>query len=275
MKIFFFGDIYGRAGRDAVLTHLPELCAEYDPDAVIINGENAAHGNGITPKICDQLYDKGVDVITTGDHIWDQREIISYIHKEPRLLRPINLPEGAPGQGSYEWRTRNGEKVLVINAIGRTFMEAVECPFRTLDQFLQNKRLGSDYKAIFVDMHAETTSEKMAMGHFLDGRVSAVIGTHTHVPTADAHVLPGGTAYQTDAGMSGDYDSVIGRRKDISIFGFLRKMPGEKPQPASGEGTLSGAMVDIDPRTGLARSILSIKRGGVLCDHKLKQAVSE
>lgn len=264
MKLIFIGDIYGRSGRDALEKQLPVLKQKYDPDAIIINGENAAHGHGITRKICDEIFAQDVDVITLGDHTWDQREIIPHIEKEKRLLRPINLPEGAPGKGSIKITTRNGKKLLVIQAMARTFMEPIECPFRRVDEELKNVTLSQNIDAIFIDFHGEATSEKMAFGHYFDGRVSAIIGTHTHVPTADAHILEHGTAYQTDAGMTGDYDSVIGRRKDISIFGFLRKMPGEKPQPANGEGTVCGAFVDIIDGTGLARSIESFRLGGKL-----------
>ncbi len=264
MKIIFIGDIYGRSGRDALQKQLPILKNKYDPDAIIVNGENAAHGHGITKSICEEIFKLDVDVITLGDHTWDQREIISQIDKEKRLLRPINLPEGAPGKGSIKITTRNGKQLLIISAMARTFMEPIECPFRRVDQELKNFKIGQNIDAVFIDFHGEATSEKMAFGHYFDGRVSGIVGTHTHVPTADAHILEHGTAYQTDAGMTGDYNSVIGRRKDISIFGFLRKMPGEKPQPASGEGTVCGTMININDGTGLARSIESFRLGGCL-----------
>ena len=264
MKIIFIGDVYGRSGRDGLLKHLPILQDKHDPDAIIVNGENSAHGHGITEKICEEMFQAGVDVITTGDHVWDQREIIPHIEKEKRLLRPLNLPEGAPGKGSIKITTRNGKKLMVINAMARTFMEPIECPFRIVDAELKNTKLGQNIDAIFIDFHGEATSEKMAFGHYFDGRISAMVGTHTHIPTADAHILENGTAYQTDAGMTGDYNSVIGRRKDISIFGFLRKMPGEKPQPAGGEASVCGSVVSINDNTGLANSIESFQLGGRL-----------
>lgn len=264
MKILFIGDIYGRSGRDGLLEHLPKLREKYDPDCVIVNGENSAHGHGITRKICDEMFEAGVDCITTGDHVWDQREMIVHIEKEQRVLRPLNLPEGAPGRGSIKLTARNGKKIMIINAMARTFMDAIECPFRQVDKELKTVRLGQNIDAIFVDFHGEATSEKMAFGHYFDGRISGMVGTHTHIPTADAHIMENGTAYQTDAGMSGDYDSVIGRRKDISIFGFLRKMPGEKAQPASGKATICGAVISTDDTTGLAKSIESFRVGGVL-----------
>ncbi|MCB9965075.1 MAG: TIGR00282 family metallophosphoesterase [Rhodospirillales bacterium] len=264
MKLIFIGDVYGRSGRDALIEHLPPLIKQHDVDFVIVNGENAAHGRGITKDICKEMFDAGADCITSGDHIWDQREMIAQINNYKNVLRPVNLPDGAPGNGIYKGMTKNGKSILIVNAMGRTFMEPIECPFRRMDLELKNYRLGQNIDAIFVDFHAEATSEKVAFGHYLDGRVSAVVGTHTHIPTADAHILEHGTAYQTDAGMTGDYDSVIGRRKDISIYGFLRKMPGEKPQPATGPGTLCGALITIDDQTGLARAIDSFKVGGCL-----------
>jgi hypothetical protein len=264
MKIIFIGDVYGRSGREALADHLPKLKECYQSDFVIVNGENAAHGHGITKQICQEFFDLGVDCITTGDHVWDQREIIAQITNEKRLLRPLNLPEGAPGFGALKAQTKNGQSILVMNLMGRTFMEPIECPFRRVDQELQGYKLGQNIDAIFIDIHAEATSEKMAFGHFVDGRVSAVIGTHTHIPTADAHIMEKGTAFQTDAGMSGDYNSVIGRRKDISIQGFLRKMPGEKPVPAGGKATLCGAVVTVDDKTGKSSSVESFRVGGVL-----------
>lgn len=266
MKIVFIGDIYGRTGRDALQKQLPVIKETYEPDFVIVNGENSAHGHGITKKICEEMFGAGVDCITTGDHVWDQREMISQIENEPRLLRPINLPAGTPGNGGLQLSNSKGQNIYIINAMGRTFMSPIDCPFRRVEKEIQNLKLGQNIDAIFVDFHAEATSEKMAFGHYFDGKISGVIGTHTHIPTADAHVMLNGTAYQTDAGMTGDYDSVIGRRKDISIFGFLRQMPGEKPQPASGEATVCGACIETNEATGLAVSITSFKLGGVLND---------
>lgn len=264
MRLIFIGDIYGRSGREAVEKHLPDLKDSFKPDIILANGENAAHGLGITKKITEDLFNLGVDCITSGDHIWDQREIISLIDQQPNLLRPLNIPKGAPGKGYVTIQTGNGHKILVVNVMARTFMEPIDCPFRAIENLLKDFSLKRQVDAIFIDFHGEATSEKMAFGHFLDGRVSGVVGTHTHVPTADAHILEKGTAYQTDAGMSGDYDSVIGRRKDIAIYGFLRKMPGEKPVPSSGAASLCGAYIEIDDATGLAKDIQSFRCGGAL-----------
>lgn len=264
MKIVFIGDIVGRSGREALETHLPRLREALKPDTVIVNGENAANGAGITEKICKEFYGWGVDCITTGNHVWDQREIIPYIARDERLLRPLNFPPGTPGAGMVKYRTQGGQRVTVINAMGRLFMDPLDDPFHALKDLVEKERLGRDTDAIFVDFHAETTSEKMSIAHYLDGQISALIGTHTHIPTADAHILEHGTAYMTDAGMSGDYDSVIGVQKEIGTYRFVKKMPGERKKPASGPGTLCGALVVTDDSTGLARSITPIRLGGVL-----------
>ncbi|HBR68607.1 MAG TPA: TIGR00282 family metallophosphoesterase [Rhodospirillaceae bacterium] len=261
MKILFIGDIMGRAGRDALEAHLPGLRKKLAPDVIIINGENAAHGKGITPQICKDLYALGADCITTGNHVWDQREIIPYIDKDKRLLRPINYPEATPGQGAYEHKLDDGRSIVIINAMGRLFMETLDDPFAVVHKLLEKDKIDVSRKTIFVDFHAETTSEKMSFAHYFDGRVSAVVGTHTHIPTADAHILPGGTAYMTDAGMSGDYDSVIGVRKDIGVHKFVKKMPGEKLVPASGPGMLCGAFIVTDDTSGLAQSIEPVRVG--------------
>ncbi len=264
MKILFIGDISGRSGREAVEKHLPGLKNKLNPDIVIANGENAAHGIGITEKNCKEFYAAGVDVITTGNHVWDQREIIPYIAKDKNLLRPINYPSGTPGNGSVKFKIADGREVLVINAMGSLFMPPLDDPFRMLKEIVSKEKLGQTVAAIFVDFHAEATSEKMSLGHYLDGQVSAVIGTHTHIPTADHHVMEHGTAFMADAGMTGDYNSVIGVQKEMPVDKFVSKMPGEKFRPADGEATLCGALVTTDDKTGLAVSIEPIRIGGKL-----------
>lgn len=266
MRVLFLGDIVGRAGRAAVFDRLPEILDRVSPDFVVINGENAAGGFGISEAICNDLFDAGADVVTTGNHVWDQRDTIEHIDREPRLLRPINYPPGTPGRGSGLFETRDGRRVLVVNVMLRLFMDALDDPFAAMDRVLEDTPLGAAADFIFVDMHGEATSEKMGMGHFLDGRVSAVVGTHTHVPTADAMVLATGTAYQTDAGMCGDYDSVIGMRKDGPVQRFATKLPGPRLEPAYGEGTVCGALVVSDDRTGLALGIEPVRVGGVLSE---------
>ncbi len=264
MKILLCGDVVGRAGREAVERHIPELRRRLGLDFVVVNGENAAHGFGITDKICQAFYDAGVDVITTGNHVWSQRAIMNYIDGDPRLLRPLNLPEGTPGRGSVVLQASGGRKVLVINPMGKLFMMPVEDPFAALAAVLAPHRLGDTVAAILVDVHAEASSEKAAIGHLLDGRVSAVVGTHSHVPTADARILSGGTAFQTDLGMCGDYDSVIGMDKAASLARFLD--PGAKPrlEPAAGEATLCGLFLETDDATGLARRVRPVRLGGLL-----------
>ena len=264
MRIVFIGDIMGRSGREALQTHLPTIKADLKPDVVIVNGENAANGAGITEKICKEFYEWGVDCITTGNHVWDQREILAYIARDERLLRPINYPEGTVGKGVFRFQTEGGQTITIINAMARLFMNELDDPFRGMRDVLERERLGQNTDAIFLDFHGETTSEKMSMGHHIDGRVSAVIGTHTHIPTADAHVMACGTAYMSDAGMTGDYDSVIGVDKHIAMHRFVKKTPGERMRPASGEGTLCGALVITDDNTGLAQSIEPIRMGGKL-----------
>ena len=266
MNILLCGDVVGRSGRDAVRRHVPSLRRELALDLVVVNAENAAGGFGLTERICGELYDCGVDVLTTGNHVWDQRQIIPYIDRDPCLLRPANFPTGTPGAG---WRVHSvgGQSVLVINLMGRLFMDALDDPFARLDDILEEYRLGEGVAAILVDFHAEASSEKMALGHFADGRVSAVFGTHCHVPTADAQILPGGSAYQTDAGMCGDYDSVIGMQKDPAVRRFVTKMPGERPQPAEGEGTLCGILLATDDLTGRAQAVEPVRIGGRLTAH--------
>src|SRR5262249_39455429 len=219
------GDVVGRSGREVVMANLPRLRRELALDLVVVNGENAAHGFGITDKICREFYECGVDIVTTGNHAWDRREIIPYIAGDPRLLRPMNFPPGTPGSGVWAGALPDGRKVAVINAMGRLFMDAIDDPFRAVDAALEAHPLGA-FDAVLVDFHAEATSEKMAMGHFCDGRASLVVGTHTHVPTADAQILPNGTAYQTDAGACADYDSVIGNQKEEPLRRFTTRLSG-------------------------------------------------
>jgi metallophosphoesterase (TIGR00282 family) len=264
MKVLFCGDIVGRAGRDVVTKNMPRLREVLGLDFVVVNGENAAAGFGITAKICAELHGAGVDCITTGNHIWDQREVIPYIAQDKRLLRPINFPPGTPGWGANLFETRKGQKVVVVNVMCRLFMEPLDDPFRTVDAELAKYALGRGAQFIMVDVHGEATSEKQSLGHHCDGRVSAVLGSHSHVPTADHWVLPGGTAYQTDVGMCGDYDSVIGMKKEAAIQRFIKKMPGERLSPAEGEGTLCAALVETDDKTGLARSVRPVRIGGRL-----------
>ncbi len=265
MRILFIGDIFGRSGREALEKHLPRLKEDLKPDVIIVNGENAANGRGITSKICKEFYGWGVDVITTGNHIWDQREILSYINKDERLLRPVNYPKTAPGNGMIKYQLDDGQTILIINAMTRLFMDTLDDPFAILHDIVSQEKLGQSVQAIFVDFHGETTSEKMSMGHYLDGKISALIGTHTHIPTADAHIMENGTAYMSDAGMTGDYDSVIGVRKDIAYHRFVHKTPHpEKMIPAKGEATLCGALIITDDQTGLAKTIEPIRLGGIL-----------
>jgi hypothetical protein len=264
MRILFLGDVVGRAGRASVCRELPRLKDSLAADFVIVNGENAAGGFGITEAICEELLDAGADVVTTGNHVWDQREALVFIDRQPRLLRPANFPPGTPGRGSGVFDTRAGAKVMVINLMGRVFMEPLDCPFQALERELGEGALKSKADAIFIDFHAEVSSEKQALGHFADGRVTAVIGTHTHVPTADEHILPGGTAYMTDAGMCGDYLSVIGMQKEEPLQRFQRKVATSRFEPATGEATVCGVLIEADGETGLANSVTPLRIGGIL-----------
>ncbi len=259
MKILFLGDVVGRSGRDAVTDNLKKLRAEHAADFTIVNVDNAAHGFGITPALAQDFFACGADCLTLGNHGFDQKEIIGVLNSEPRLIRGNNYPKGTPGRGQNIFTLPDGRKIAVMHTIGRLFMDDLDCPFQRTNEDLQNLSLGGNVNAIFVDIHAEASSEKMAMGHYLDGRVSAVVGTHTHIPTADLTVFPGGTAYQTDAGMCGDYNSVIGFVKDAPIARYVRKMPTEKLQPAMGPGQVRGCVVETDDKTGLARAILPVK----------------
>ncbi len=264
MRLLFCGDVLGKAGRRAVRDHLPGLIERLRLDFVILNGENAAHGFGITPGICDDLFALGVDVITTGNHVWDQREIIGHIDGESRLLRPLNLPAGTPGRGARVYTARNGARVLVVQVMGRLFMGLIDDPFAALRAELARHRLGVTVAAAVVDMHAEASSEKMALGHFADGQVSMVVGSHTHMPTADAQILPGGTAFQGDAGMCGDYDSVIGMQKEVAVARFLRNTPTGRLEPAGREATFCAVYLETDDRGGLATRIAPVRLGGRL-----------
>ena len=263
--MIFLGDVLGRSGREAVCRHLPQLRALHAPDCVVVNGENATHGFGLSHEHYQLLRDAGADVVTLGNHAFDQRELLTVIDREDRLIRPVNWPKGCPGRGSTMVETASGRRVLVINAMGRVMVEPVlDDPFPAVDRELEQCRLGRDCDAILLDFHGEASSEKMAMGHFCDGRASVVVGTHTHTPTADHHILRGGTAYQTDAGMCGDYDSVIGMDKAEPLQRFLRKLPVERMKPAEGEATLCGLAVETDDATGLAVKIAPIRIGGLL-----------
>ena len=261
MRILFIGDIVGRSGRDALAKHLPSLKDGLKPDVIIVNGDNAAHGFGITMKVCEEFFAQGVDCITGGNHIWDQREIIPFIGREERLLRTENYPKGVPGRGHYLKTLADGRKVLVLHLMGRLFMNDLEDPFRTADEVLSRYILGSNVNAIFVDIHAEATSEKMALAQYLNGRVSAVVGTHTHMPTADAQILSKGTAFQSDAGMTGDYDTVIGMKYDVPIQRFTKAFSTDKLTPGDQEGTLCGTLLITDDKTGIARQIEPVRIG--------------
>lgn len=264
MKVLMIGDIVGKTGRQALAEHLPGLKQRLGLDFVIVNGENAAHGFGISDKICNQFYELGVDVVTTGNHVWDQREIMNTIDNDPRLLRPLNFPAGTPGAGYGIYKTKDDQRILVVNAMARLFMDPLDDPFTAIDKLFEQYRLGRDIEAAIVDFHGEATSEKQAMGHLLDGRVSAVVGTHTHVPTADYRILAGGTAYQSDLGMTGDYDSVIGMKKKVATARFTTKLPQGRLEPAEGEASLCGLYVETSPATGLAIRVDPVRIGGQL-----------
>ena len=265
MRLMFLGDVVGRSGRDAVYTQLPLLREKLKPDLVVVNGENAAHGFGITEDIFNKLREAGADVVTLGNHAFDQKEALIFIEREPRMIRPLNWPAGCPGRGTTMVETAKGQRVLIINAMGRVMIEPqLNDPFPAVNREIEACKLGQDCDAILIDMHAEATSEKMAMGHFVDGRASLVVGTHTHTPTADHHILNGGTAYMSDAGMCGDFDSIIGMEKSEPLQRFLHKLPIERMKPAEGEATICGVLVDTDDKTGLATRIEPIRLGGKL-----------
>jgi metallophosphoesterase (TIGR00282 family) len=261
LRILFVGDVVGRAGRTVLAEKLPGLVADWKLDCVIVNGENSAGGFGITEQIYNEFVDLGADAVTLGNHAWDQREALVFIERAPRLIRPINFPQGTPGRGAAMIEAKNGARVLVINAMGRIFIDPLDDPFAAIERELNACALKSGADAIVIDLHAEVTSEKQAMGCFVDGRASLVVGTHTHAPTADYRILPGGTAFMSDAGMTGDYDSVIGMVKDEPLGRFLRRIPSAKFEPAMGPATFCGLAVEIDDSTGLATRVAAVRLG--------------
>ncbi len=266
MRILFLGDVVGRAGRDALTAALPGLRERLRLDLVVVNGENASHGFGLAPDMARAFLAAGADVITLGNHAWDRKEIIPYIETEPRVIRPANFPPGTPGRGAHVAEVAGGRRALVVNVMGRLFMDPLDDPFRALQAELARHRMGAGgtVQAVVVDLHAEASSEKAAFGHSFDGAVSLVVGTHTHVPSADQRILPGGTGFMSDAGMCGDYDSVIGMQKAPAALRFWKKMPGERLAPAEGEATLCGVFLETDDATGLARRIAPLRLGGSL-----------
>jgi metallophosphoesterase (TIGR00282 family) len=264
MRILFVGDVVGRSGRVSVTERLPGLIKDWKLDLVVVNGENAAGGFGITEVIYNELIDAGADAVTLGNHAWDQREALVFIERAPRLIRPANYPKGTPGRGAALIDTKSGKRALVINAMGRIFMDALDDPFAAVERELAACALKTGADAIIVDMHCEATSEKQAMGYFCDGRVSLVVGTHTHTPTADHRIMPGRTAFVSDVGMTGDFDSVIGMNKDEPLSRFLRKIPGGKFEPATGAATLCAIAVETDDASGLARKVAAVRLGGIL-----------
>ncbi len=264
MRILFIGDIVGRSGRIALLERLPGLVRDWRLDFIAVNGENAAGGFGITEAIYQEFIDAGVDAVTGGNHSWDQKEALVFIERAPKLLRPINYPTGTPGRGVALIEARNGARVLIVNAMGRIFMDPLDDPFAAVERELLACPLKQSADAIIVDIHGEATSEKQAMGHFCDGRVSLVVGTHTHAPTADHQILPHGTAFVSDVGMTGDYNSVIGMDKDEPVARFLRKIAAARFEPATGEATLCALAVETDDATGLARRVAAVRLGGRL-----------
>ncbi len=264
MRLLFLGDVLGRPGRNAVCERLPSLRERLAADFVIVNGENSAGGFGITEQIFQDLRDAGADAVTTGNHVWDQREALVFIARQSRLLRPLNDPSGTPGAGAGLFQAANGADVLVLNVLGRIFMDPLDDPFQAVEREVGACPLRKGADAIFIDIHAEATSEKQALAAAFDGRVSAVIGTHTHVPTADERVLPGGTAYMTDAGMCGDYDSIIGMDKNEPVHRFTTRIPSSRFTPALGPATLCGVLIETDNATGLAVSIEPVREGAPL-----------
>ncbi|MBI3701833.1 MAG: TIGR00282 family metallophosphoesterase [Afipia sp.] len=264
MRILFVGDVVGRSGRAAVSETLPGLIRDWKLDLVVVNGENAAGGFGITEAIYQELLDCGADAITLGNHSWDQREALVFIERAPKLIRPANFPVGTPGRGAALIETKNGKRALVVNGIGRIFMQAFDDPFTTIDRELNACPLGEAADAVIVDFHAEASSEKQAIGYFCDGRASLVVGTHTHVPTSDHRILPAGTAYMTDAGMTGDYQSIIGMQKDEPLGRFLRGYPAARFEPADGVATLSGVAVETDDNSGLALKVAPVRLGPIM-----------
>jgi len=266
MRLMFLGDVVGRSGRQAVVRELPRLRERYRLDFVAINGENSAGGFGITEAILEELLAAGADVVTLGNHSWDQKEALVFIERQERLLRPINYPKGTPGKGAGLYRAANGADVLVINAMGLIFMPELDCPFRATEEAVEACGLKRGADVILVDFHAEATSEKQAIAAYLDGRVTGVVGTHTHVPTSDHRVQPGGTAFMCDIGMCGDYESVLGMAKEEPINRFLTKIPRGRFEPANGPATISGLAIEVDDATGLALRVAPVRIGGVLAE---------
>ena len=265
MKILFLGDVMGRAGRRAVSENLSRLKSEWRLDFVVVNGENASSGMGLSGEHAKAILDAGADCITLGDHAFDQKDMLQFIEHEPRIIRPLNFAKNAPGRGARVFSDQRGRKILVTQVLGQVFMKrAFDDPFSAVDQVLRTHALGGGVQAALVDIHCEATSEKMGMGHFCDGRASVVVGTHTHIPTADAMILSAGTAYQTDAGMCGDYNSVIGMEKSEPMRRFVTGMPKARFSPAMGEATLSGLYVETDDRTGKAVKVAMVREGGLL-----------
>jgi 2',3'-cyclic-nucleotide 2'-phosphodiesterase len=263
MRLLFIGDVVGRSGRAAIGEQVPLLRARWSLDFVVVNGENAAGGFGLTELIFQEFRNAGVDAVTLGNHAFDQREALVFIERQPRLIRPANYPSGTPGRGSAVIESASGARLLIVNLMGRIFMEALDDPFAALDRELAGNPLGKGCDAVVVDVHAEATSEKCALGHFADGRASLVVGTHTHVPSADHRILSSGTGFVTDVGMTGDYDSVIGMDKDEPLRRFTRRIPSGRFEPALGPATLCGVAVDSDPR-GFTKAIAPVRIGGLL-----------
>lgn len=265
MRILYLGDVVGRAGRDAIAQRLPGLREAWALDFVVVNGENATNGAGLSAAMRPGLFEAGADAVTLGDHAFDQRDMLSHAEKEPRIVRPLNYAKGAPGRGARVFEAPGGRRVLVAQVLGQVFMKRpFDDPFSAIDGVLNKVPLGGQVQATVVDVHCEATSEKMAMGHFCAGRASLVVGTHTHVPTADAMILPGGTGYLSDAGMCGDYHSVIGMDPAEPMRRFVTGMSAGRFQPASGEATLSGVFVETDDATGKAQRIVMVREGGRL-----------
>jgi metallophosphoesterase (TIGR00282 family) len=264
MRILFCGDVVGRAGRDILVEKLPGLRESLALDLVVVNGENAAGGFGITPDICEALYQVGTDVITLGNHAWDQKGTDAYIETDPRLVRARNFPKGTPGSGGALYTLQDGRKVFVFQLLTQLFMAPIDDPFACLVETLATYRLGHSVDAIVFDIHGEATSEKQALAYLADGKVSFSVGSHTHVPTADARILPGGSGYMTDAGMCGDYDSIIGLEIENSLARFVKKRSAGRFVAASGEATLSGLFVETDDATGLAKEVQPVRVGGIL-----------
>ncbi len=261
MKIIFIGDIVGKTAREKLKKHIPFIKDKYKPDVIIANGENATGGYGLSKKDAQDLFSSGIDILTLGNHAWDKREMLAFIEDCPKIIRAINYPNGVPGKGSFTLELVNGKKIIIVQVMLRLFMGlSIDDPFKAIKNFLETEKLGSTCDAILIDMHGEATSEKNAFGHYVDGQVSAVLGTHTHIPTSDNSILPNGTAYQTDVGMTGDYNSVIGMDIQSPIHSFIKGYRiGGGFTPAKGHVSICGALIETDDSTGLAKSITSIK----------------